>query len=117
MTATIGSAAVLVFVASVVLFPSWLPISINPLLASRKVLMIENVSIYVITGRLMEYRLQRFKDHVDAIRSYMAQSDLIKWWLTTLLTAGCIAATAWLIASSDPMEARPAALVSCLCLI
>ena len=67
-----------------------LPETINPLTASETVILVE----YLVLGFSMifyvEFVTKRFKDNVSAARQYTSGMDRIKWWLTALITIGCV---------------------------
>lgn len=94
---TLGSFATLVFFAVATLLPELFPTALHPATASKEVLWIEGIVIYVGVGAWTDYRFRVFRDTVASVAGrYCTRSDRFKWCLTSLFGTGCIVGIALL---------------------
>jgi hypothetical protein len=89
---TLGAFALFVFFSIAALFPGFIPATFHPATASKEILAIEGVGIFLAVGVWMEHRFRGMRDDVSSLAGrYWTFSDRIKWCLTTLLGLGSIA--------------------------
>lgn len=95
---TLGAFAMLVFLAIATFLPGLFPAGLHPVTASREVLYIEGIAIYVGVGAWTDHRFSGLRENViSAASRYCTRSDRIKWSLTTLFGIGCIVGTTVLV--------------------
>lgn len=83
---TLASVALLVLAILVALFQADIPPGLNPPTATRDVVVIECLVLFLGIGAWVDRKVARFKNNMAAARRYMSGVDLLWWCVATLAT-------------------------------